>query len=153
MGFSSLNILYTFVSLTSDVHFKNFLELTYVKTRTASFCYAVSSISLLLLCLTNYALCHAYGGVVRFTPRPRYPRYPLDRRLSGPQNRSGGRGEDKNLGPTGAQTPTPRPSSRYTDCAIPAPPFRYYSIHIYELCFKFLQSFFPRNFFLSLGVG
>jgi hypothetical protein len=34
------------------------------------------------------------GGVVSFTPRPLYPQgkspqYPLDRRLGGPQNRSG----------------------------------------------------------------
>jgi hypothetical protein len=30
-----------------------------------------------------------YFGVVRFKPRSLYPRYPLDRRLGGPQNRSG----------------------------------------------------------------
>jgi hypothetical protein len=39
--------------------------------------------------------------VVSFTPRPLYPQgkspwYPLDRRLSGPQNRSGRGGEEKN---------------------------------------------------------
>jgi hypothetical protein len=55
--------------------------------------------------------------VVTFTPRPLYPRtkspwYPLDRRLGGPQNRSGRLGEEKNLAPTGTRTPTPRPTSR-----------------------------------------
>jgi hypothetical protein len=44
--------------------------------------------------------------VVSFTPRPLYPRgkiprYPLDRRLGGPQNRSGRRREEKILDPTG----------------------------------------------------
>jgi hypothetical protein len=33
--------------------------------------------------------------VVNFTPRPLYPRYPLDRSLGGPQSRSGRRGEVK----------------------------------------------------------
>jgi hypothetical protein len=34
-------------------------------------------------------------------------RYPLDRRLSGPQSRSGRRGEEKILPPIGTRTPTP----------------------------------------------
>jgi len=39
--------------------------------------------------------------VVSFTPRPLYPRgkipcYPFNRRLGGPQSRSGSGGEDKN---------------------------------------------------------
>jgi hypothetical protein len=39
--------------------------------------------------------------VVSFTPRPLYPQgkspsYPLDRRLGGPQSRSGSGGEEKN---------------------------------------------------------
>jgi hypothetical protein len=39
------------------------------------------------------------------------PWYPLDRRLGGPQNRSG-RGEEKrSLAPTGTRTPTSQPSS------------------------------------------
>jgi hypothetical protein len=51
--------------------------------------------------------------VVRFTPLPLYPRYPLDRRLGGPQSRSGPREEEKILDPT-------QPiASRYTDYAIP----------------------------------
>jgi hypothetical protein len=50
--------------------------------------------------------------VVSFTPLPLYPRgksprYPLDRRLDGPQSRSGRRGEEKILDPTGTRTPTP----------------------------------------------
>jgi hypothetical protein len=54
--------------------------------------------------------------VVSFTPQPLYdreksPRYPLDRRLGGPQSRSGLRGEEKILDPTGTRTPTPRSSS------------------------------------------
>jgi hypothetical protein len=70
------------------------------------------------------------GWVVNITPRPLYPRgksprYPFDRRLGGPQNRSGRRGEDKNLVPTGTRTPAPSAvqpvASRYTDWAIPAP--------------------------------
>jgi hypothetical protein len=61
--------------------------------------------------------------VVSFTPRPLYPqgkslRYPLDRRLGGPQSRSGRHGEEKNLGPTGTRSPTPS-SSRLYPVAIP----------------------------------
>jgi hypothetical protein len=86
------------------------------------------------LCLTNYALRHegvwgsgcidphflnlgtSWRSVVSFTPLPlcpcgKCPRYPLDRRLGGPQSRSGRRGEDKILEPSGAQTPTPLSSS------------------------------------------
>jgi hypothetical protein len=44
------------------------------------------------------------------TPAP-LPRYPLDRRLGGPQSRSGRRGEGKILDPTGTRTPTLRSSS------------------------------------------
>jgi hypothetical protein len=52
------------------------------------------------------------GGVVtdsrpgRFTPRGKNTRYLLDRRLGGPQSRSGRRGEEKILDLTGTQTPT-----------------------------------------------
>jgi hypothetical protein len=35
--------------------------------------------------------------VVSFTPRPLYPRHPLDRRLGGPQSRSGRGGEEKKI--------------------------------------------------------
>jgi hypothetical protein len=45
----------------------------------------------------------------RFTPVEN-PRYPLDWRLSRPQNRPGRRGEEKNLAPAGTRTPTSRPS-------------------------------------------
>jgi hypothetical protein len=46
--------------------------------------------------------------VVRFTPRPLYPHgkgpcYPLDRRLSGPQSRSGHGGEEKNSQKEGSE--------------------------------------------------
>jgi hypothetical protein len=54
--------------------------------------------------------------VVSFGPRPLYTwekscRYPLDRRLDGPQDRSGWRGEEKILDHTGIWTPTSRSSS------------------------------------------
>jgi hypothetical protein len=39
------------------------------------------------------------------------PPYQLDRRLGGPQSRSGRLGEQKTLDPTGTRTPTPRSSS------------------------------------------
>jgi hypothetical protein len=42
--------------------------------------------------------------------RGRSPKYPLDRRLSGPQSWSGWYGEVKILYPTGTPTPTPTPS-------------------------------------------
>jgi hypothetical protein len=41
------------------------------------------------------------------------PPYPLDRRLGGPQNRSGWHGEEKILDPTRTQTPIPLSSSPY----------------------------------------
>jgi hypothetical protein len=46
--------------------------------------------------------------VVSFTLHPLYPRYPLYRRLGGPQSRSGRHGEEKILDPTGTRTPTPQ---------------------------------------------
>jgi hypothetical protein len=58
-------------------------------------------------------------------PGKRVPQYPLDRRLGGPQSRSGRLEEEKILDPTGTRTPTSPPSSqlasRYTDYAAPAP--------------------------------
>jgi hypothetical protein len=58
----------------------------------------------------------SWRWVVRLTPRPLYPRgktlrYPLDRRLSVPQSRSGRLGEEKILDPSGTRTPTRRSSS------------------------------------------
>jgi hypothetical protein len=38
----------------------------------------------------------------RFAPTEIAPRYPRDRRTSGPQSRSGRYGEEKNLAPTGS---------------------------------------------------
>jgi hypothetical protein len=57
-------------------------------------------------------------------PRGNNPRYPLDRRLGGPQNRSGQRGEEKILDPIGTRSPSlflQPVASRYTDCTIPVP--------------------------------
>jgi hypothetical protein len=88
------------------------------------------------LCFTNSALCHedvwksgciylrfldlgtSWRRVVSLKPRSLYPqrkspRYPLDRKLGGPQSRAEQRGEEKILDLTAA--------SRYTDCAFPAP--------------------------------
>jgi hypothetical protein len=54
--------------------------------------------------------------MVSFTPRSPYPlrksiRYPLDKRLGGPQGRSGRRGEEKIIDSTGLRTPARRSSS------------------------------------------
>jgi hypothetical protein len=47
----------------------------------------------------------------RFTPRGKSPQYPLHRRLGGQQSRSGRRGEEKILYPTGTQIrPLGRPA-------------------------------------------
>jgi hypothetical protein len=90
----------------------------------------------LSLCLNNLALCHediwrsgcidprfldlgtSCRWVVSFTPwtlypQGNFPRYPLDRRLGGPQYRSGKRGEEKIFDRTETRTPTPRSSSSY----------------------------------------
>jgi hypothetical protein len=67
--------------------------------------------------------------VVSFTLLPLYPRekspqYLLDRRPGGPQSRSGRRGEEKILDPTGTRksdlSVVHPVTSLYTDCAIPA---------------------------------
>jgi hypothetical protein len=65
--------------------------------------------------------------VVSFTLLPLYsrgnrPRHPLDRKLGGPQSRSGRCEEDKNLPPAGNTTRSVQPVARhYTDWAIPNP--------------------------------
>jgi hypothetical protein len=46
----------------------------------------------------------------RFTRGGKRPRYPLDRRLGGPQSRSGRFGEENILDTIGTRTPTPRSS-------------------------------------------
>jgi hypothetical protein len=46
-----------------------------------------------------------------FTPQGRIPRYLLDRKLGGPQSRSGQRGEMKIVDTTGTRTPTSRSSN------------------------------------------
>jgi hypothetical protein len=68
----------------------------------------------------------SWRWAVSFIPRPLYPRgkslrHPLGRRLGGPRIPSGRRGKEKVLDTTGTQTPTPRSSSRYNVCDIPAP--------------------------------
>jgi hypothetical protein len=80
--------------------------------------------------------------MVSFTRLPLYPRgkslrYPLDRRLSGPQSRFGWHGEVKILATTGTRTPIPWSSSpvasRYTGpLCIPNKQFNYF----YAVYFK-----------------
>jgi hypothetical protein len=58
----------------------------------------------------------SWRWVVSFTSRSLYPGeksplYPLDRRLGGPQNRSGWRGEGNILDPIGTRIPAPLSSS------------------------------------------
>jgi hypothetical protein len=64
-------------------------------------------------------------------------RYPLDRRLGGPQSRSGRRGEEEILDLTGILTPTPsvvQPvASRYTDWAIPAHSYKGESVNMSQM--------------------
>jgi hypothetical protein len=69
-----------------------------------------------------YPLSGRRGGLFSFTPRPPYPlrnnpRYTFDRRLGGPQSRSGRHEEEKNLLPM--TVIEPRPTARcYIDWAI-----------------------------------
>jgi hypothetical protein len=42
-------------------------------------------------------------------PQGKSPRYPLDRRLGGPQSRYGRCGEEENLAPAGNRTPAVQP--------------------------------------------
>jgi hypothetical protein len=69
-----------------------------------------------------------FGGEWSASTAGKSPRYAFDRRLGGPQNRSGRYGEVKNFDPTGTRTPAPlvvQPvASRYTDWAISAHPSR-----------------------------
>jgi hypothetical protein len=80
----------------------------------------------------------SWRWVVSFTPLPRYPRYPFDTRLGGPQSRSGRYGKVKILYPTGTRTPAPpvvqSVASRYTDWAIPAPTHRNENIKSHKIC-------------------
>jgi hypothetical protein len=104
----SLVFLYPFVSIS---RFHSHIKLIKIKGRKIK----------LSLCLTKHHAMKAYWGVevylhtffdlgtrwrrvVSFTPQPLYPQgksplYPLDRRLGGPQSRSGRGGEDKNSQP------------------------------------------------------
>jgi hypothetical protein len=68
--------------------------------------------------------------LVSFTPRPHYlrgnhPRYPLDRRLGGPQSRYGRYGKEKNFAFAGNRALAFRSVVRcYADWAIPDSPFQ-----------------------------
>jgi hypothetical protein len=94
-------------------------------------------------------------------------RYPLDRRLGGPQDRSTRRGEQENLAPYGDSNFDPSAvqpvASRYTDSAIPAPvlhslstsPWRHmgewrYSSSILDIAtgWRRVASFTPRPLYL-----
>jgi hypothetical protein len=57
-------------------------------------------------------------AVLAALPPGKSPRYPLGRRLDGPQSRSGHYEEEKNLSPTGNRTPAVQP------VAIPTEPSR-----------------------------
>jgi hypothetical protein len=79
--------------------------------------------------------------MVNLKPRPLYPRgqsprNQLDRRLSGPQNRSGLRGEDKILAPTGTRTPT----SRSSRCSEPST-----VLHLFSELNPVGRVIYPRN--------
>jgi hypothetical protein len=74
--------------------------------------------------------------VVSFTPRSLYPQgkspwYPLDRRLGGPQSRSGRGGEEKNSQhPPGIEPYKPdRPAHNSTLCLLSYRGFPYTSLH------------------------
>jgi hypothetical protein len=86
----------------------------------------------------------SWRWVVSVTPLPLYPGrkspwYPLDKRLGGLQSRSGRRGEEKILDPTGTRTPDPsiaQPvASRYTYCAIPTSRNAYLVRNIWRVSF------------------
>jgi hypothetical protein len=63
---------------------------------------------------------------VRFAPG-KEPRYPVDRRSGGPQNRSGRRGEEKILYPTGTRNSDPLVVQPVA-VAIPALPFQWVKV-------------------------
>jgi hypothetical protein len=116
--------------------------------------------------------------VVSFTPRPLYPqgkslRDPLDRRLGGPQNRSGGGGEEKNSqSPPGIEPlepPIVQPlAQRYIDWAItalepysepdePSPQVHnrtsYLLTFSFHLCLGLPTGLFPSVFHLKTSRG
>jgi hypothetical protein len=76
-------------------------------------------------------LCKRWRWAVSFTPQPLYPRgksprYPLDRRLGGPQSRSGHSGKETNLTLPGIEPRASDPAGgNYADWAIPTPSLRF----------------------------
>jgi hypothetical protein len=79
----------------------------------------------------------SWSCLVSSTPQLHYlrgknPLYLLDRRLGGPQNRSGRRGEKKRLVLTGTGTPHPRQSS-HSPVAIPTALSRLLNLWSYSL--------------------
>jgi hypothetical protein len=93
--------------------------------------------------------------VVSLTPQPLYPRYPLDRRLGGPQSWPGRYAEEKNLAPAGNRTPAVQPvARRYTDWVIPTPisPVCSNSISVVEFLVKLFFSRDLRNCVSTLSL-
>jgi hypothetical protein len=72
-------------------------------------------------------------------PWGKSPRYPLARRLGGPQSRSGQHGEKKILDPTGTRTPTPQLSSPWL-VTIPA-----HIRDLYRGINEFKRGYLPRS--------
>jgi hypothetical protein len=81
--------------------------------------------------ISTFSFTSALAGGEWSASRPGYftsgkePRYPSDRRLGGPQSRSGRLGEETILDITGTRTPTPR-SSGPSPVAVPTPQYVQY---------------------------
>jgi hypothetical protein len=71
-----------------------------------------------------------------FIPQRDRPRYPLDRRLDGPQSRSRRCGAEKNLAPAGIRNPAVQP------VAIPTELSRLHFPYSYSLKFSNVENFY-----------
>jgi hypothetical protein len=101
--------------------------------------------------------------VFTFMPRPLYsqgksPWYPLERRLDGPQSRSGHGGEEKNYQPLPGLEPSDHParSSALYHWATPAPMLIIKSLWIVIVTFKYgryFASFSSRRPWLKRMIG